>query len=70
MAEKILGSVGPKDSKFRILVGAVLLILALTAFTGALQIVAFAAASIAFVTALVKFCPIYRVLGVCTGGAG
>ena len=61
-------NVGSSDKAIRLIVGAVLLIVAFTATVSAVvKTILVVAAVIAIGTALVNFCPLYKVTGINTG---
>ena len=60
-------NMGSLDKALRIIVAAVLLVLALTGtITGTLAIVAYVVAAVFVLTSLVSFCPLYLPLGITT----
>ncbi len=59
-------NIGNVDRIIRLAIGAILVLFGALALTGALQIVAIVAGIIALATAGVRFCPLYRILGVNT----
>ena len=64
-----MNNIHPIDRLARALGGIALLELAYFWLSGNLQLVAYAVGAVLLVTALVKFCPLYRVLGVRTANA-
>jgi hypothetical protein len=61
-------NVNSLDQFVRLLLGALCFELAYFWITGPLQIVAFALGSILALTAVIRFCPLYRLVGISTGG--
>lgn len=72
MSDKTLGRVGLIDRVLRFALGAVLLagVLFSPGLAGmgtAAQVIAAVVGLVMIGTAAIKFCPLYRILGVCTG---
>ncbi|MEI2766620.1 MAG: DUF2892 domain-containing protein [Dermatophilaceae bacterium] len=59
-------NVGNADKGVRVAIAVVAAILALTVAAGALKVVLWAVAAIMLVTAVVGFCPLYRLFGMST----
>ena len=63
-------NVGGRDRMFRLILGAVLVVLNLLGvLSGTLAIIAWVIAAIAIITALVRFCPANSLLGINTCGS-
>lgn len=54
------------DKNVRLVVGIIVLLLGIFAFTGILQIIAFAVGALGIFTGLTGFCLIYKLLGIKT----
>jgi hypothetical protein len=65
-----MSNMGGLDRFFRALAGVLALLLGFFWLGGVGQIVAYGVAAVLLVTAAVRFCPLYRVLGLHTGGSG
>lgn len=59
---------GKTDRTIRVVLGVVLLGLTLTSLTGVAQIVAGVVGVIALVTGAIRFCGLYKILGISTVG--
>ena len=59
-------NIGKLDRILRLVLGIVLIVLGAVSFTGGLQIAAIVAGIVALATAGMRFCLLYRVLGVST----
>jgi hypothetical protein len=63
-----MNNVGGLDRFLRALAGVVALLLAIFWVAGVVQVVAYGVAGVMLLTALTGFCPVYKLLGVRTGG--
>ncbi|MEL6478899.1 MAG: DUF2892 domain-containing protein [Pseudomonadota bacterium] len=66
MEDCVSGSVGRIDQIARALIGVALLALAFTSLSGAGLWVAAVVGAILLGTSAIKFCPLYKVFGLCT----